>query len=214
MVLMVLSQINGVNMILLYTPHLFKQSGVATDKAAMLNSIYISLWITFCTVIAFWLTQKFKRRSILMCGTIGMACGHLMMFVNFTLQMPRLFDARRDAGCHRRLHVVACPVVLGGAFRVVSQPGPRQGDVDRHLCDVPFLLRSHKSVPGGARSVHRLVWQSGRHVYLPGHLPDVYALRLCVLPETKDKTLEEIGEFWLEEPGECRYKSAVSMAVY
>ena len=90
-VLMVLSQINGVNMILLYTPHLFKQSGVATNKAALLNSIYINCWITVCTVIAFWLTQKFTRRSILICGTIGMACGHLMMFVNFTFQMPQSF---------------------------------------------------------------------------------------------------------------------------
>ena len=88
--LMVFSQINGVNMILLYTPTLFLEAGITTAPDAILNSVYIDGWILLCTIIAFWLTRKFGRRSILICGTIGMALGHVLMFLNFTYALPTL----------------------------------------------------------------------------------------------------------------------------
>ena len=57
---------------------------------AILNSVYIDGWITLCTVVAFWLTRSFGRRSILIAGTIAMAAGHVLMFLNFTYHLPRL----------------------------------------------------------------------------------------------------------------------------
>jgi MFS family permease len=52
-VLMVLSQINGVNMILLYAPTLFYEAGITDAPKAILNSVYICAWITLCRIIAF-----------------------------------------------------------------------------------------------------------------------------------------------------------------
>ena len=89
-VLMVFSQINGVNMILLYTPTLFLEAGITTAPDAILNSVYIDGWILLCTVISFWLTRTFGRRSILICGTIAMAVGHVLMFLNFTYALPTI----------------------------------------------------------------------------------------------------------------------------
>ena len=58
--LMVFSQINGVNMILLYTPTLFMEAGITAAPDAILNSVYIDGWITLCTVFAFWLTPHVR----------------------------------------------------------------------------------------------------------------------------------------------------------
>ena len=101
-VLMVFSQINGVNMILLYMLTLFMEAGITSAPDAILNSVYIDAWITLCTVIAFWLTRSFSRRSILIYGTIGMAAGHLLMFLNFRFHMPTAFTLARCL-CRRGL---------------------------------------------------------------------------------------------------------------
>ena len=86
---MVFSQINGVNMILLYTPTLFMEAGITDAPDAILNSVYIDGWITLCTVIAFWLTRTFGRRPILIVGTIGHGGrGTLLMFLSFTYRLP------------------------------------------------------------------------------------------------------------------------------
>ena len=88
---MVFGDINGVNMILTYTPTLFLKAGIATAPDAILNSVYICGWITLCTVIAFWLIRTFSRRAILIWGTIGMAVGHLLMFLTYSYHLPMAF---------------------------------------------------------------------------------------------------------------------------
>ena len=40
-------------MILLYTPMLFVEAGVTDNPDAILNSVYVTTWITFCTVAPF-----------------------------------------------------------------------------------------------------------------------------------------------------------------
>ena len=47
------------------------EAGISDVPDAILNSVYVNGWITLCTVVAFWLTRTFSRRSILICGTIG-----------------------------------------------------------------------------------------------------------------------------------------------
>jgi hypothetical protein len=86
--LMVLSQINGVNMIILYSPTLFVEAGVTDSPEAILNSVYVTTWITLCTVVAFWLTHRFGHRPILIFGTLGMAFGHVLMFLQYAYPPP------------------------------------------------------------------------------------------------------------------------------
>lgn len=198
-VLMVLSQINGVNMILLYTPHLFRQAGDASNQAAMLNSIYIDLWITLCTVISFALTQKFTRRSILICGTIAMAVGHLLMFANFTYHMPRWFT-------------LAAMFIATGAFTlslaplswvVLSELFPNR--VRGKAMSIVTCLMFLSSY--AATNLFPVVLSQFENWFgNPGGTFLIF-MSICltcslfvwlVLPETKDKTLEEIGEMWLD----------------
>jgi sugar porter (SP) family MFS transporter len=197
-VLMVFSQINGVNMILLYTPTLFLQAGITNAPDAILNSVYIDSWITVCTVIAFWLTRTFSRRSILICGTLGMAAGHLLMFLNFTYHLPTALT-------------LAAMFVPTGAFTltlaplswvVLSEMFPnRVRGKAMSLATCAMFASSYATV-----NVFPMVlaWFDDRFGN-PGGTFLIF-LGICLacsafvwrmLPETKDRTLEEIGHFWL-----------------
>lgn len=199
-VLMVFSQINGVNMILLYTPTLFMEAGITDAPDAILNSIYIDSWIALCTVIAFWLTRTFARRSILICGTLGMAAGHFLMFLNYTNGLPTAF-------------VLAAMLVPTGAFTlslaplswvVLSEIFPnRIRGKAMSLATGAMFFSSYITV-----NLFPMIldWFKGQFGH-PGGTFLIF-LGIClacslfvwrVLPETKDKTLEEIGRSWLRE---------------
>lgn len=197
---MVLSQVDGVNMILIYTPTLFMEAGITAAPDAILNSVFIDGWITLCTVIAFWLTRTFSRRSILICGTLGMAVGHLLMFINFSYPMPMAFT-------------LAAMLVPTGAFTltlaplswvVLSEIFPNRARGKAMSLATCAMFASSYSVVTVFPIV--LDWFNNKFGH-PGGTFLIFAgiCLLCsifvwlVLPETKDKTLEEIGEFWLSK---------------
>ena len=196
--LMVFSQINGVNMILLYTPTLFMEAGLTSAPDAILNSVIITVWITLCTIIAFWLTKRFGRRPILIIGTLGMACGHVLMFLNFAYKLPTLLT-------------LAAMFVPTGAFTltlaplswvVLSElyPNRVRGKAMSLAVGLMFLA-SYITV-----NVFPMVLDWFKAAF--GHPGGTFLIfmGICIacslfvwrmLPETKDQTLEEIGRFWL-----------------
>ncbi len=197
-ILMVFSQINGVNMILLYTPKLFVEAGVTNNSDAILNSVYVTTWITFCTVVAFWLTSRFGRRPILICGTLGMALGHMLMFLRYTYALPTWVT-------------IAAMFIPTGAFTLTLAP----------LSWVILSEMYPNRVRGKAMSLATLSMFTASYITVnvfpvildrfkaaygnPGGTFLIF-MGICLacslfvwrtLPETKDRTLEEIGRFWL-----------------
>jgi sugar porter (SP) family MFS transporter len=197
--LMVLSQINGVNMILIYTPTIFMAAGITSAPDAILNSVYIDAWITLCTIIAFWLTRTYSRRSILIVGTLGMAVGHVLMFLNFSCQLPTAVT-------------ILAMLVPTGAFTLTLAP----------LSWVVLSEIFPNRIRGKAMSLATCAMFASSYVTTNGFpmVMDFFRDRfghpggtflifmgICLagslfiwqtIPETKDKTLEEIGEFWLQ----------------
>jgi sugar porter (SP) family MFS transporter len=198
--LMVFSQVNGVNMILIYTPTLFMEAGITDAPDAILNSVYIDTWITVCTVIAFWLTRTFSRRSILICGTLGMAFGHLLMFFNYNFHLGSYFT-------------LAAMFVPTGAFTlslaplswvVLSEIFPnRVRGKAMSLATGAMFASSYATT-----NLFPMVLDAFRkHYGNPGGTFLIF-MGICLtcslfiwlaIPETKDKTLEEIGEYWLRK---------------
>jgi MFS family permease len=196
--LMVFSQINGVNMILLYTPTLFMEAGLTNAPDAILNSVIVTAWITLCTVVAFWLTKRFGRRPILIAGTLAMACGHVLMFLNFAFRLPTPLT-------------LAAMFVPTGAFTltlaplswvVLSELYPnRVRGKAMSLATGLMFLASYVTV-----NVFPVVLNLFKASF--GHPGGTFLIftGICIacavfvwrkLPETKDRTLEEIGRFWL-----------------
>jgi sugar porter (SP) family MFS transporter len=198
--LMVLSQINGVNMILIYTPTLFMEAGITDAPDAILNSVYIDSWITLCTIISFGLIRRFGRRPILIVGTLAMAVGHLLMFLNFTYQLPVAFT-------------LAAMLVPTGAFTlslaplswvVLSEIFPnRVRGKAMSLATCAMFAASYATVNLFPWVMDAVKDEFGN----PGGTFLIF-LAICLacslfvwrmVPETKDRTLEEIGSLWLKE---------------
>ncbi|MEQ8419279.1 MAG: sugar porter family MFS transporter [Arenibacter algicola] len=90
-VLMIFSQINGVNMMLLYAPVIMNEAGISFGSNAILSTIPIYVLIFVCTVIAFRLIKRFSRRSLLISSVLLMAFGHLIMYTNLQQHWPPIF---------------------------------------------------------------------------------------------------------------------------
>jgi sugar porter (SP) family MFS transporter len=198
--LMVFSQINGVNMILIYTPTLFKEAGIKEAPDAILNSVIIDTWITICTVIAFWLIRTFTRRSILICGTLGMACGHLLMFLTYTLHWSP-FTTRAVMFVPTGLFTLTLAplswVVLseifpnrirGKAMSLATSAMFASSYAATNL--FPVILDAFKKRFGNP---------GGTFLIFMGICLTCSLFIWSAIPETKDKTLEEIGEYWLRK---------------
>ena len=70
-VLALFSQITGINAIIYYAPEIFKSVGFATDSA-FTQTIFIGLVNTVFTFVALWLIDKAGRRTLLLWGVSGM----------------------------------------------------------------------------------------------------------------------------------------------
>jgi sugar porter (SP) family MFS transporter len=218
-VLMVFLQINGVNMILIYAPTLFMEArSTTTPEAALLdapdailNSVYIAAWITLCTVFAIFLAGRFNRRSLLICGAIVMAFGHALMFLSFIFHMPALFILSVmlvPTGAYTLLLAPTGWVVLseilpnrirGKAMSLTTCAMYAASYATTHL--FPMMMKwfeKHFGNPGGT-------WLVFMGVCLTGFL---FIWRF--VPETKDKTLEEISAFWIHKgrrsAGQCMHE--------
>lgn len=89
--LMVLSQINGVNMLLLYGPTILSEAGINVGSSAILSSIPVYLFIFVCTMVAFPMIKHFSRRGLLIASVLFMTCGHLLMAFILYKNYPVLF---------------------------------------------------------------------------------------------------------------------------
>jgi sugar porter (SP) family MFS transporter len=196
--LMVFSQINGVNMILLYAPTLFMEAGITDAPDAILNSVYLTTWITLCTVVAFWLTARFGRRPILIFGTLGMAAGHVLMFLRFTYALPTLVTLAGMFLAAGAFTLTLAP--LGWVILSEIFPNRVRGKA-MSLATLAMFSASYITVNAFPVVLDRFKAAFGN----PGGTFLIFA-GICVtcslfvwwaLPETKDKTLEEIGRFWL-----------------
>jgi sugar porter (SP) family MFS transporter len=196
--LMVFSQINGVNMILLYAPTLFMEAGITDAPDAILNSVYLTTWITLCTVVAFWLTARFGRRPILICGTLGMAAGHVLMFLRFAYALPTLVTLAGMFLAAGAFTLTLAP--LGWVILSEIFPNRVRGKA-MSLATLAMFSASYITVNAFPVVLDRFKAAFGN----PGGTFLIFA-GICVacslfvwwaLPETKDKTLEEIGRFWL-----------------
>ena len=201
-VLMVFSQINGVNMILIYAPTLFMEAGVTNAPDAILNSVYLTSWITFCTVVAFWLTARFGRRPILIVGPLGMGLGQAIMFCKFTYGLPALASLAGMFLATGAFTLSLAPL----SWVILSEMFPnRVRGMAMSIATTAMFTASYLTT-----NLFPMVLDFFKRTYgSPGATFLIFSTvcALCsafvwrFLPETKDKSLEEIGTYWLRFGG-------------
>jgi sugar porter (SP) family MFS transporter len=196
-ILMIFSQVNGVNMILLYGPTILHDAGISFGANSVLTAMPTYLTILVATIISFPLIHRYSRRGLLIASTLAMGFSHLLMAALLASHAPALF--------------VLVPMMLGaGSFTlglaplswiIVSEIFPNRvrsqalAIVCAFLFGSSFLtalvfplvmdwLRQATGTPAGMYVVFAAVCASCAW----------FAWR--VMPETKGLSLEAIGEFW------------------
>ncbi|MFK7848922.1 MAG: sugar porter family MFS transporter [Rhodothermales bacterium] len=196
-VIMVFSQINGVNMMLLYGPTILVEAKIGTASDAIFFTIFLNLLILVSTVIAFWLVKRFGRRPILIGGVSVMALGHVLMAGVFYLDASPLLN-------------LAAMFIAAGAFTlslaplswiIVSEifPNRIRGKAVAIVCAIlyassflcaqffPMITEAFEAAmghPGGA------------YLLFAGICLSCVVFCWRVLPETKDISLETVGDYW------------------
>jgi len=206
-VLMIFSQINGVNMMLMYGPTILAEAGIHVGSNAILSSIPVYIFIFICTILAFGFIRRFTRRGLLITSVLFMALGHVVMAINLLMDWPPLFTL--------------IPMLIGtGSFTlgfaplswiIVSEIFPNKIR-SKALAIVCFFLYSASCVTAYVFPI--LTNWFSTHYNTSAGIYWIFAgiCLTCVLfawkmvPETKDLSLEKISDFWKNKHGNSRSK--------
>jgi sugar porter (SP) family MFS transporter len=196
-VLMVFSQINGVNMMLLYAPTILAGAGISIGSSAILSSIPVYLFILLTTSLAFGLIKRFSRRGLLITSVLFMALGHIVMAVTLQMHWPPI--------------LTLIPMLIGtGSFTlglaplswiIVAEIFPNRVR-GKALAVVCFFLYAASFITAQffpmMLSWFTQLYNNPSGVYLIFATICLLCALFCwkMVPETKNLSLEEISEFW------------------
>jgi sugar porter (SP) family MFS transporter len=196
-ILMIFSQVNGVNMMLLYGPTILNDAGVSFGSNSVLSALPNYLMIFVCTLISFPLIHRYSRRGILIGSTLGMGFSHLLMAAVLALHAPALS--------------VLAPMMLGaGTFTlglaplswiIVSEIFPNRVRSQALAIVCVFLFGSSfltaQVFPMAMGWLRQTTGTSaGMYVVFAAVCVSCAWFVWRFMPETKGLSLEAIGEFW------------------
>ena len=195
--LAIFQQMTGASPLTFYLPIIFQQAGFNNPSDAILQTVLLNVWDVFCTLLAMWLVERLGRRPLLLIGVSGMAV---------SLALTGYFFARHATG---EFVVVVMMVCIG--FYIIS------------LAPLTWLIMSEifptrlRSKAMGVASI--VLWSAtfaGAQIvpslsaYMQNRFNSIAGVfwvfaAVCVValvfswymvPETKGRTLEEIGQSW------------------
>jgi MFS transporter, SP family, arabinose:H+ symporter len=192
--LAVFQQITSASILTMYMPSVFQDAGYKQPSDAIFLIVIMSIWYIFCTVVALTTVDRLGRKPLLLLGTLGMTVGMAVLGVLFH---------RHAAG----IYVVLTMALVMGAYMVSMAP------LTWLIMSVIFPNR----LRGKAMGVASLcVWTASSvatfcfppmvdwfkiNLGTPAMAFWIYAaisaaaflFSLIIVPETKDRTLEELG---------------------
>ena len=190
-------QITGASILTMYMPTVFQEAGFDRPSDAILQNVIMSLWYVFCTIVALAVVDRLGRKPLLLLGTLGMAVGMAILGALFHWRMTGMY-------------VVLTMFLVMGAYLVSLAP-------------LAWLIMSEifpNRLRGKAMAVASVcVWTASfltanffppmvdwfkTTLGTPAMAFWIYAIvsagaflfSLVVVPETKGRTLEEIGASW------------------
>jgi sugar porter (SP) family MFS transporter len=192
-VLAVLQQITGINVVLYYAPEIFKSAGVQATQAIG-DTVTVGLVNMFFTLVAIWVVDKLGRKPLLLIGTAGMGISLALLGGAFAMEK------------------VQGPWVLAFILCYVASFAMAMGPVVWVIMAEIFPTQ----IRGRAMSIATVcLWMACYAVSqtfpwmlknLEGPLTFWFYSGMCLVaivfvalfvPETKGKTLEEIERGWM-----------------
>ncbi|KAJ3706531.1 hypothetical protein LUZ61_010236 [Rhynchospora tenuis] len=196
--ILVFQQITGIDATVYYSPTIFKNAGIKSEKKILATTVAVGFTKTIFTVVGMFWIDKVGRKILLYVSTIGMTACLAVLGTALALQKNLSGSVMQDPGIGLAIFAVCANV----AFYAVGM-GPICWVVSSEV--FPLRLRAKASALGqvGARVSSGLISMSflslSRAISVSGvffifsviSAIAVVFVKFCV-PETKGKTLEEI----------------------
>ncbi len=191
-VLAVFSQITGINAIIYYAPEIFKSVGFGTESA-MLQTVVIGVTNTIFTFVAIWLIDKAGRTKLLLWGVSGMILCLFGMGASFYFNLASGYILLAFV-----LGYVACFAASLGPIPwvIISEIFPTK---TRGLAMSFSIVMLWLAVVLITQMTPVLLENVGGAMTFWIFMINAIVLVLFVwkfVPETKQKTLEEIEHSW------------------
>jgi SP family arabinose:H+ symporter-like MFS transporter len=170
----------------------------------MMQTIIVNVWNLACTVLALWLVDRVGRRPLLLVGTTGMALGQFLMGAFFYLKITGPWVVGTMMLCVAFYVTSLAPLT----WLIMAEIFPtRIRSTAMATASVIVWASSYVGAQGFPPVVaffERTVGTSAPIFWIFG-VVCICSLVFCwrLVPETKGRSLEEIGGSWLTPvPGE------------
>jgi sugar porter (SP) family MFS transporter len=199
--LAIFQQITGVSILLMYTPIIFQKAGSLSVSDAISQNVWVAGWNVCCTIVSMLVVDRLGRRPLLLAGTAGMAIGLGLMGLFFHLKLTGNYILLTMFVCVGAYIMSLAPL----AWLIMSEIFPN------HLRGRAMAIGSTCVWTASfltARYFPLLMQKCEDVVGTPAVAFWVFA-GVCVaaflfsavfVPETKGRTLEEIGASWTKIP--------------
>jgi len=196
--LAILQQVTGINVFLYFGTEIFKKMG-STTNAALLQTVVVGAVNMTFTIIAIWTVDRLGRKPLMIVGASGMAISLLAMGGAAFYQKTDMWILFFMLG------YIACFALSVGpvTWVILSEIFPNRIRGRAMAVATVFLWSANYVVTQTFTMMDESQWliekfHHGFPFWLYGVLSVVLAVFVwrCV-PETKEKTLEEIETMWL-----------------
>jgi len=200
LVLSVVQQFCGVDTIMLYSPVIFQSMGITNAADAIFRLVIIQTWMIFATVLSYILVDRWGRRPLLLFGSIAMAVGHILLGYSFH---QGVFGLR--VLLYMFILIGAYIMTIAAVYWVfISEIFPNRIRGKAISLAVFTLWGSSylvKQFFPPAKEYIKELFGSEAGLYWFYAAVCVFAFFFCwkMIPETKGRTLEEIGRSWTKE---------------
>jgi MFS transporter, SP family, galactose:H+ symporter len=199
MVIAICNQLTGINVLLQYAPLVIKEAGLTSEVGTMLGTVGFGLVNFLMTILAFFLIDRCGRRILLLVGTAGVAVSYIYLgMLPHFVSVGQLQAGLSLVGLFSYISFYAIgPGVV--VWLAISEllPTKVRGQA------IAVCLFANSLTSAILSTVFLMIQNSVgiANTYL------LFALSTCVyfltalfyLPETKNKTLEEIQQFYKQE---------------
>jgi MFS transporter, SP family, arabinose:H+ symporter len=195
--LAVFQQITGASILTMYMPKVFKDAGYPTASDAIFLNVIMSLWYIFCTVVALMCVDRGGRKPLLLLGTLGMTVGMIIVGALFHWQSPGMYVVLAMALVMGAYLVSLAPLTwlimseifpnrLRGKAMGVASVCVWTASFTATFCFPPMVeyFKNHLGTPAMAFWIYAVISAAA------------FLFSLIVVPETKGRTLEELGASW------------------
>jgi len=196
--LAVFQQITGINAVIYYAPQIFQSAGFESDVVALAATIGIGVVNVLATLIAIWLVDRAGRRPLLIAGVLGMVAALAVLGIAF-----------RDTSQGAEGGLGSITVLCLGAY-IVSFAFSLGPIVWLMISEIyPYTVRAPAIAVSTAANwaanflvsltfpILRIRIGSSATFLIYATLGVLTLLFILTrVPETKGKTLEEIGRSW------------------